>query len=752
MKIKKIQININLMTRYFILFFVVVLLPYWIAGSIVLSGARKEVDTYVEDRHKLLTSRLARIVEHEFLDCWAEGVRSFRADRGLSNFSQPDRERISTFHVQSIDDLLAFSITDPDNSPIFSWIAPDITIKQHTRDYAGAMSVLLNLDETIREDLLALGKSDVLIDFLMPSTLFMEPRLKLLAIPAGGSFRMQDRDIGAITEIISLDRLAGELHKLSGSMNLDILILDDTGKLLLHSNPNLNYLFPKPRYENVPSVRDFLRPVSRKRRGEMRKGVHVVTRVGGDDLSMEGLKWIGTDYDIGPWLLWTRLKGEPPLDDFMKGRGRLIYQWSLLGVLLAGVGGAIFMAGVTRPLKTLLEVGRRLAAEDFSGRIDIERKDEFGELGGIMNEIGETLQKNRDMTQNRLVKEKHRTEAIVKSMADGLLVIDGDSNIVMMNSTFEEWFGLFEMNAVGKPYSSILKNANLVRHIKEVETSGRRGAYSAEVTIVLPRTRMTRSLQVRSVLTTDYHDKRAGVVLVLRDISTEKKIDEMKSDLVSTVSHELRTPITSIQGFSEILLDEKLENEERKEFLGIIHIEATRLGALIADFLDLSRIESGEITMNMKSVNLREIIDASMAVVEGLAEEINVTLHLDFPDQAVYMIGDRDKLEQVCINQLSNGIKYGRENSDLFTRVQVDDTTITLSVKDLGHGIPEETLPYIFNKFYRVDMSSTAKMRGTGLGLAIVREIIEKHKGSVEVESKIGSGSIFTVKLPRFGT
>ena len=252
-------------------------------------------------------------------------------------------------------------------------------------------------------------------------------------------------------------------------------------------------------------------------------------------------------------------------------------------------------------------------------------------------------------------------------------------------------------------------------------------------------------------MTADYHDKRAGVVLVLRDISTEKKIDEMKSDLVSTVSHELRTPITSIQGFSEILLDEELVDEERKEFLEIIHIEATRLGALIADFLDLSRIESGEITMNMRSVNLREIIDASVVVVESLAEERNVTLHLDFPDQAVYMIGDRDKLEQVCINLLSNGIKYGRENSELFTRVQVDEQTITLSVKDLGYGIPEEALPYIFNKFYRVDMSSTSKMRGTGLGLAIVKEIIEKHRGSVEVESKVGSGSVFSIKLPRYG-
>ncbi len=751
MKKKKIQFDINLMTRYFLLFLVAVIVPYWFAGSLVLSGARKEVGTYIEDRHKLLTSRIARIVEKEYLDRWATDIRSFRAERGLSNLSQADREQISTFHLQNADDLLAFSITDPGNTPLFNWVAPDITIKQRTRDYAEAINVLLNLDETIREDLLASGKSDVLIDFMVPSTLFMEPRLKLLAIPAGGSFRMQDRAIGAITAIISLERLAGELHKLGSSMNFDILILDDSGKLLLHSNPNRNYIFPKPRYESVPSVRDFLRPISRMRHGEMRKGVHILSHLSGDDLAMEGLKWIGAEYDIGPWLLWTRLKGDRPLNDFMEGRGRLIYQWGLLGVLLAALGGTFFMVGVTKPLKALLEVGRSLASEDFSGRVTIDRRDEFGELAAIMNDIGETLQKNRDMTQNRLVSEKHRTEAIVKSMADGLLVIDSDSNIAMMNSTFEEWFGLFEMDAVGKPYRSILKHENLVRHIQEVETSGRSGAYSAEIMIVLPRTRMTRSLQVRSVLTADYHDKRAGVVLVLRDISTEKKIDEMKSDLVSTVSHELRTPITSIQGFSEILLDEELVDEERKEFLEIIHIEATRLGALIADFLDLSRIESGEITMNMRSVNLREIIDASVVVVESLAEERNVTLHLDFPDQAVYMIGDRDKLEQVCINLLSNGIKYGRENSELFTRVQVDEQTITLSVKDLGYGIPEEALPYIFNKFYRVDMSSTSKMRGTGLGLAIVKEIIEKHRGSVEVESKVGSGSVFSIKLPRYG-
>ena len=742
----------KLVAKYFLSFFIAVILPYWIAGTFVLSGASKEITKQVETRYRILSGQISRIIENEYIEDWLGNLTFFSSRVGLSNFPLRERELISSYYLRSSEDVLSFSIYNSNGDSLISWISPEIASKMVVREYNSSLRILVNLDEDLKKELIDISQGGELSDAVtIPEKLYMEPRLDILAITMGSNFRLQDRSIGCITMTLSLTRLRDEIQNLARSLNVDIVILDDNGRLILHSDPKQNYIYPKPNYKNVPSIKEFLYPYRHSKIAEAQKGIHLISHSGDEEFVLESLKQIGVSRDVGPWILWTRQRSAGPAAEFMQGSGGAIIQWAILGILLAAAGGLLFSLSISKPLGKLLVTVRKIAGGDYDSEVDMTRNDELGELAEVINDIGDLLRKNQAITLERIVSEKQKTEAIVRSMADGLLVIDSESNIAMMNSTFEDWFGLYERNVVGQLYTGVLTHIKLKRHISEILSSSSTAIYTTEIDVTMPINKIIKSLQIRSVRPVDHHNRSVGVVLVLRDITREKKIDQMKSELVSTVSHELRTPITSIQGFSEILLEEELNDEEKIEFNEIIHLEAKRLGALISNFLDLSRIESGELAMKMKSVNLRETVEAAVDVIENQAQEREITIHLDFPDQAVYIIGDRDMLEQVFINLLSNGVKYNRVGSDIFVIVKLMEEIVTIEVKDTGYGIPEEALPHIFNKFYRVDMSSTAKMRGTGLGLAIVKEIVERHGGNTEVESIIGSGSTFKILLPRYG-
>jgi len=226
-----------------------------------------------------------------------------------------------------------------------------------------------------------------------------------------------------------------------------------------------------------------------------------------------------------------------------------------------------------------------------------------------------------------------------------------------------------------------------------------------------------------------------------------KELDRMKSEFLSTAAHELRTPLTSILGFSEILLKRKLDEERKNRFLKIINEESMGLSALINDLLDLSRIESGrgfKITkapIDMKGVIL-ENVDLFQAQTDKHTFKVNLS------DDLVKIEADKDKINQVMENLISNAVKFSPQGGRITVSVERVKGKIEISVADTGIGIPEKNLPHIFEKFYRADNASSEVIGGTGLGLSIVKYIVESHGGKLSVESKLGKGSTFSFTLP----
>ncbi len=227
-----------------------------------------------------------------------------------------------------------------------------------------------------------------------------------------------------------------------------------------------------------------------------------------------------------------------------------------------------------------------------------------------------------------------------------------------------------------------------------------------------------------------------------------RRLEKAKGEFVSVVSHELRTPLTSIQGFSEILMNRDMPREKRREFYEIINNEAERLGRLITNLLDLSKIEAGA-DLNREMLDIEEVLREDVELQQSQTETHRIRLEVEVKPPRVY--ADRDRLHQVFKNLLSNAVKYSPQGGDVLVRVGTEGRFIRVSFTDTGIGIPQEELPFIFDRFRRVELGEAAAISGTGLGLAIVKHLVEMHGGRVHVSSEVGKGSTFTVFLPLGG-
>lgn len=238
-----------------------------------------------------------------------------------------------------------------------------------------------------------------------------------------------------------------------------------------------------------------------------------------------------------------------------------------------------------------------------------------------------------------------------------------------------------------------------------------------------------------------------GRIFLFRDITRYKEIDQLKSELISTVSHELRTPMSSIMGFSELLLTRELSPERTKQYTEVIHEQAERLTKLINDFLDIQRMENGKKVFEKHRIDFRHVVTQAFELFGKLGEKPQVLFEGDL-NEPLYVLGDSDKLLQVMSNLLSNAIKYSPQGGQISVVARVQAGLLQINVADHGLGIPEEALPRLFNKFFRVDNDDRREIGGTGLGLAICKEIIEAHQGRIWAESTYGEGSTFKFTLP----
>jgi PAS domain S-box-containing protein len=371
-------------------------------------------------------------------------------------------------------------------------------------------------------------------------------------------------------------------------------------------------------------------------------------------------------------------------------------------------------------------------------------------LTAIGNQIGIAIA-NAELIEDA---ERRRAtlDSVMNSLVDGLILVDRRGRLAYVNPCAEEILGLSDVALAGQDVETMARDiADRVEHPERalanfVDAIGNPQATpTVELTLTEP---VARTLQARFFPIRDAAGDSLGLGLLLHDITREKELDEMKSQLLSTVSHELRTPLASIKGFATTLLRDDVEwdKESHHEFLSIIDEESDRLTELISNLLDMSRIEAGTLRVEPEPTDLDPIIRETAAEFQIMTRTHQIRLNLP-PILPAVMVDPR-RARQVLRNLVENAVKYSPEGGPIIISAQVVDDSLQTSVTDQGIGIDPRHLDSIFDRFYQADSASTRRVGGSGLGLSICKAIVEVHSGEIWVESQPGFGSTFHFTLP----
>lgn len=378
------------------------------------------------------------------------------------------------------------------------------------------------------------------------------------------------------------------------------------------------------------------------------------------------------------------------------------------------------------------------AKRRFADMVDVPQSAEFI---FIYKRVQQLLAQSRE-AYDRLSARQENLMTILDNLGEALLITSNDGRIEYVNKSARD---LSSKELLGRKISEGIDNYYIGDLLDEVIRTGEN--QESEINMYYPKRAIMECKIIRVAL-----KEQVKHLILLRDITKEKELEAMRRDFVANVSHELRTPLTSIHGYSETLAEDDLEDKETVyRFLKIIENESARMTRLINDLLDLEKLESGDATFNFEEIELIEVANYVLRIVKPLADEREVILNTDL-EEGIFIDGDFDRLVQLLLNLVDNAVKYtaAKEHGpkEVWLRIYAQNNFALIEVEDSGVGIPEESLKHIFERFYRVDKARSRKMGGTGLGLAITRFIVEKHRGSINLESEYGTGTIFKVKLP----
>ncbi|HED23586.1 MAG TPA: sensor histidine kinase, partial [Firmicutes bacterium] len=407
--------------------------------------------------------------------------------------------------------------------------------------------------------------------------------------------------------------------------------------------------------------------------------------------------------------------------------------------LLASVVALVLSRRITEPISKISNASRAIAGGNFTPSLEIEGQDELAELASNIKEMGRSL----TVQIEKVTAEKNKLETVVNSMTDGIILTDREMRIELINPAAEKLFDLNGSKMIGIPLQKGLRYFNLSQTLKEAHEDGR--SRIIELNLYYPRAAV---LETHLLPVSGTTGRIIGMLILFHDVTQLRTIEKMRSDFVANVSHELRTPLTAVRGYTETIIHENLSSRELTDFLQVIDKETKRLADLLDNLLDLAQIENEKNFVSKKRIDFKILVEEAVEHVEGLRKQKGATLETDLLDAEIAVEGNYEWLSQALINILENSIRHGREKGTVKVKLGCEQQIAFVEVADDGPGIPETDLPYIFERFYRVDKGRSRKSGGTGLGLSIVKHIMEAHGADYHLQSVEGKGTVFRFSLP----
>lgn len=379
---------------------------------------------------------------------------------------------------------------------------------------------------------------------------------------------------------------------------------------------------------------------------------------------------------------------------------RKVWYVVLIGLLTVFVIAALISYrvayGLTRPIEMITRVANQITNMNYKARVHLRKKDEVGQLGQAINQMADSLQ----LQMNRILEDESRLKTVLENMISGVVMIDRDSKIVLLNRSAEDILGFSVQELLGKKFDEAKQQYEFTQLIQECIDS--RELIRDEMIFYYPSERI---LEINLIPISLTDDEWAGVLIVLHDITAVRRLERMRSEFVANVSHELKTPIAAVKGFAETLLAGALNDKETaRSFLQIIFDESERLNRLIGDILELSKIESKRIPLQFSPVHMNTFVGNCLHVMNAEAAKKSITLDMQVDDD-MYIEADEDRLRQILINLLSNGINYTPEGGKVKVKVEPIDAIgdeyerIIMTITDTGMGIPKKTCLAYSNAF-----------------------------------------------------
>ena len=429
----------------------------------------------------------------------------------------------------------------------------------------------------------------------------------------------------------------------------------------------------------------------------------------------------------------------------------IVLALSVFAVISGFVFSRYYINKTLKPISLLTNTIKRVKEGDLNQEAPVISQDEIGIMAQEFNKMTKRLYEFERSTLGKIIQERNKTLAIVKSSSTPLIVLDTNYKILLLNDAFENFFAIEEKEVINRHFLEAVRDGEIFDYIttackdinelnqhkeKIIKIKNKDENYYFNV-VVTPVSDSVNALKI------------SGVVVLFQDVTGLKELENMKTEFVSTVSHEFKTPLTSLMIGTSMLKDEGLGelNDKQKEIIDTINDDLNKLLSLVNDLLRLSKIEHDKSIFSMNYCNVKTIIQNSVKEFLNQAESKKIDLYYDIDKDLPQIYGDAEKLTWVINNLISNALRYTEQGDEIFIRSYKSDRKIYIYVKDSGIGIPEEYLDKVFEKFIQIK-SSDGESKGTGLGLAIAKQIIEIHNGEIWCESVLGEGSEFNISLP----
>jgi two-component system phosphate regulon sensor histidine kinase PhoR len=424
-------------------------------------------------------------------------------------------------------------------------------------------------------------------------------------------------------------------------------------------------------------------------------------------------------------------------------KSKVIYTGIVL-TILALILSLVVSKTTTKSLAGIINISEELAKGNLN--VDIPISESKGEIPKITMALNHMAQKLNEVFK-QLSHEKNQIEAVLSAMSEGVMVVSEKGKIILTNNIFKEMFNLTD-DPFQKSYWEVLRNKEVIKLIDGVLQNWKPD--NKEVFYLYPEERY----YLANVIPLTSPERE--IIVVMFNITEFKKLENIKADFIANVSHELRTPLTAIKGYTETLEEGAFEDpQEQKHFIKIIKRHADRLINIVSDLLVLSEIEGRDVLSqqnengDLEDVNVNEVIRSSLEALKSNALEKELKVSFNPSDKEHIITASRFLLEQMFINLIDNAVKYTPDHGEVGIEITDKNEYLAIEIYDNGIGIPKDSLPRIFERFYRVDKTRSRKMGGTGLGLSIVKHIVIIHGGKIDVKSEEGKGSRFCISLPK---